>query len=400
MHLALRRGGLASTSDSGQTWIRRCPPELGNGSSHDVGEHGYTWSDPTTKRLFYVTFGGLAAPRRRVSGRWSAGSLLSWSDDDGLTWVTQEIGGDTWDWPKVLAGAPRTGPVEGDHPNIMYFFGTHPFLLGPLRKVYRSRDGGRTWQPTANVAGDALEAGYGTVAPDGTIYIDEPYFLAGIGRLRGSPYRYRWREQGKLRLLISRDEGDSWEHRVIPDARAPLALYGIQRVAVDSEGTVYFAWHDRRDNLPYLSYSRDGGITWSERVMVAPPGVRRVHFQVQIAAREPGHVAISYYGTRHRLGLPSLIYVPDGRRHDGFITETFNATDPEPVFRTVQVNDPSEPLMPRARIADGAGEGQGIAFDSTGAPWATFTRVVEPWRFGLSVFMKDPPTTLFVGRLR
>jgi len=65
------------------------------------------------------------------------------------------------------------------------------------------------------------------------------------------------------------------------------------------------------------------------------------------------------------------------------------------------VNDPAEPLFPRVRISDGAGEGIGLSFGPDGTPWVTFARVINPFPpVGPAVFYMTHPTDLFVGGLK
>jgi len=154
-------------------------------------------------------------------------------------------------------------------------------------------------------------------------------------------------------------------------------------------------WEDNRDGLPYLSISRDGGKTWSARMMVGAPGVKHVQYPVMVTAKEAGHVAISYPGNAQRFGFINLAYTPDWRPYDGYVCETTNALDPNPVFWSATVNDPSKPLLPGIRFCDGVGEGLHVTFGPDGSSWAMFTRVINPWfPVGPAVFYKTLPTDL------
>ncbi|WP_287153797.1 sialidase family protein [Candidatus Solincola tengchongensis] len=396
---ALRHRGVARSRDHGRTWEIVKPPDSGD-DTHENGEHGFVHLDRDTDRVFYITWMTVRSfgERRPHWTRRTSGSYLSWTDDEGETWEHASLGHDTWDWPKILTGPAVHSTTEG-YPNVIYFRAMYPKILGPLAKFYKSLDGGKTWAPTAQFACDGFEPGYGAVGPDGTIYLDEIYTLGWRSGWRGSPYPYRWKEQGRLRVVISRDEGDTWEHRVVTGAFCPLAFYGIQRVAVDRGGNLYAVWEDNRDGLPYLSISRDGGRTWSRRMMIAAPGVRHVQYQVNIAALEEGHIAISYLGSPRRFGFINLPYTPDGRPYSGYLCECFNALDPEPVFWSASLNDTSRPLIPWARLCDAVGEGMHVTFAPDGTPWAAFTRVVNPWfPIGPAVFYRTLPTDLYVGR--
>jgi hypothetical protein len=102
-------------------------------------------------------------------------------------------------------------------------------------------------------------------------------------------------------------------------------------LSVDSSGNVYVAWVDGTGKLR-LTYSKDGTKTWSKSVVVSAPAVKEVRYS-SVAIKEPGTVAIAYYGSS------------DGVKYDGYITETKNAFDATPLFATVMVNAPSAPLF-------------------------------------------------------
>ncbi len=48
-------------------------------------------------------------------------------------------------------------------------------------------------------------------------------------------------------------------------------------VAADEAGNLFASWISI-DDMPWMAYSRDQGDTWSEPMMVAPPGVNETGF--------------------------------------------------------------------------------------------------------------------------
>jgi hypothetical protein len=115
-------------------------------------------------------------------------------------------------------------------------------------------------------------------------------------------------------------------------------------------------------------------VTWSEPVVVMDPAVTVVRYAAA-AVKEPGVVAIAYYGSK------------DGVTLDGYVAESHNALDPAATFRSIAVNDPAEPLN-----TNGFESGYQVYYFNTGdgvefvqvkyAPdgdiWASFARNMCP----------------------
>jgi len=94
--------------------------------------------------------------------------------------------------------------------------------------------------------------------------------------------------------------------------------------------------------LPFLSISRDHGLTWSEPMMVAPPGVNNVNFP-EIAAGSEGRIAITFPGTE-------AFAVNGGTAKNVtwnqyvVLTEDALAEEEEPLFLSATANDPGHPV--------------------------------------------------------
>jgi hypothetical protein len=91
-------------------------------------------------------------------------------------------------------------------------------------------------------------------------------------------------------------------------------------VTTDDDNAVYAAWIDESDRLPHLSVSKDHGDTWSAPIVLGAPGVEFAKY-VNVKATEPGYVAVEYWGTPDRAGLPDTdgYLKSDGRRYDGYL---------------------------------------------------------------------------------
>ncbi len=329
--------GLARSRDAGRHWGKVVPKPLGLVPFHFPGDP-YVYVDRTTSRIFFVT---LHQPAQ-------CGSDISWSDNDGMTWSHTIAGCPLFDHQTLFAGPPRTSEPRG-YPNVVYYCALFFVpLQGPADGCAKSLDGGRTffltgfpypiWVTVPNGC-DGL-TGHGTVGPDGTVYLPKG--------LCGQPY-----------LAISRDEGRHWDRVQVstlglPEAESGEAVHEAG-VGVDPAGNVYYSWV-AADRLPYLAVSRDGGYHWGKPMMIAPPGVREASLAM-ITVGGRGRLALSYFGSRNSPGHPPW---PEGCRpaadlcldpgndddvtFNGYVTVTANALASKPVFATVSINHPKDPI--------------------------------------------------------
>jgi len=331
--------GMITTKNFGETW-ELVLPKLSNGATHGRVQP-YTYVDPRTDRIFFATQAGSAMPSPATSG-----FNLSVSADGGSTFTYANVMPEGFDWAKIFAGPPVSSSPSG-YPNIVYFSAPAPIstpipivsVLGltPDRQpVYKSLDGGKTWVAAtpmdlkpASVPGCAATEwiiyGSGAVGPDGTVY-------QGLRRCT------------KVAVAVSGDEAKTWTIQEIPGST--MATYDTSNLAgivanpnvlpteilsVDGSGNVYVSWVDGAGKLR-LTYSKDKAKTWSKSVVVSAPAVKAVVYS-SVAIKEPGTVAIAYYGSS------------DGVKYDGYIAETTNGFDATPSFSTVMVNPASAPLF-------------------------------------------------------
>jgi Alpha/beta hydrolase domain len=302
---------VARSVDQGASWDPRDP-----GIPPSLSLVPWMHVDPRTSRLW------LATPQLTFCG-----AEISWSDDEGEHWHTNpSVGCPGQGALKVLEGpAPAGGAQPVGYPHVVYYCANlQDGSLQSILHCYRSLDGGTSFVaigsfpdpiPPPPACGTTLrQARAGVVGPDGALY-------------------FPLNQCGALGLAVSRDEGASWE--VLPAVTTEIQDLYIASIAVDTGSNLYIAWMGP-GTLPYLTMSRDRGHTWSTPVMVAAPGVQRVR-RVAVTARTPGHIALAYLGSTDA-----------GANWSGYITETRNALDVQPVFWSASINDPAEPLIDAA----------------------------------------------------
>jgi hypothetical protein len=318
--------------------------------------------DPQTSRVWFLT-----AIKTTLCG-----ARISWSDDDGRHWQTNPLAGcqpQSQGGEKIMEGpAARRAPKPHGYPHVVYYCGNGGLdTTATNLACYRSLDGGKTFRPVGaapDPPGRAGQCGVNHVARPGNVgtdgYLYMPLDLCG-----------------DLGIAISRDEGGTWQRKMI--ARTDLQDVYTTGTAVDSSGNIYIVWiagtssypaNIGHRGLPYLIISRDHGLHWSRPMMVAAPGVRQAE-HAAISATGNGRIAIAYDGSDSK--APSTSF-------NGYITETSNALVRRPVFFSASVNRPSRPLYPGSHI-ETFGDRQfyiGAAFAPDGTPWAGFHCAYEP----------------------
>jgi hypothetical protein len=406
-------GGFLLTRDNGRHWTHVIPTLPGEQDLVLNAAMGSIAIDPLTQRIFASSMGD---PSCAVEGEWAEkiarlvrsrktwSDTLAYSDDSGASWtVVRGQFRDAGDWGKTFLGPParaatRERLARSGYPNVIYHSAGATFSCTSY--CFRSFDGGATFErtarpvfcdyrgrtplpygePPAELGGAPRDdqhtlSGVGVVANDGTIYI--PANINGFAR-----------------IYVSWDEGDSWTDRPVPVAAVrgkhsygditgfqqppnggrPIrpqqpfhALYGStamsslwsQQLAIDTEGTLYLSWVSARDDLPYLSISRDGAKSWSEPLCVAAPGVNMACISAIVVDR-PGQVAIAYYASRD-----------GGETFDGMLSVSHDVHEPSPSWISVQTS-PEAPIQPN-RISEPI-EFVGVSFAPDGSVWAAFAR--------------------------
>ncbi|WP_072802732.1 sialidase family protein [Rhodococcoides yunnanense] len=355
------RGVLRSTDD-GATWTDIPVPDAA-ASAQTTGGHGYVHVDPRTDRVYYVT--SLQVP---ACGGVS-GAVVSWSDDLGESWTSHPFACDTYDWGKIVTGpAPEGNP----YPSATYYFGVGSRPVSGQRVVYRSLDGGQSWERMSQLAAVSTEAGAGVIAPDGTVYFDYPEFFGfDPARVLDQTYPFDPADVCRQMIAVSEDFGAHWRQEPVPGSLTCLSLYGQQRVAVDREGTLYTVWVDDNDAQLYLSTSHDRAHTWSPPVNIMPIGATYSHTHANIIAAEAGHVLIAATMTSDPVNT-RLAALSNRSDYSSYLIESFDADSPTPHLNTVDLDSPDDPSV---RIGEDHNEANAyLGMGPEGQGWAVFSR--------------------------
>ncbi|MFN2626181.1 MAG: sialidase family protein, partial [Mycobacteriales bacterium] len=212
-----------ASADKGKTWEDRTPG-IHPVSPHVISLDPYLFVDTTPEgsRIFDLD-STLACAE------------LSFSDDEGKTWLTNPLacGEPVNDHQTLFAGPPVSSPTVA-YPKVLYYCFNHP----EFTKCSKSLDGGLSFMPTANIVPPECSGlnGHGVTDAKGTVYVP-------LGSC------------GQPKLAISTDEADNW--KVIQVAPMPSDGGGDPSVAVDEKGTLYYLFVGAPDRLPYLVTSKD-----------------------------------------------------------------------------------------------------------------------------------------------
>ena len=152
----------------------------------------------------------------------------------------------------------------------------------------------------------------------------------------------------------------TWSEHVLPtDVTGTADTWNAEEAQVypDEENNVHAMWMGV-DDLPYYSYSLDQGNSWSDPLMIAPPGLNGTGFPA-VAAGDSGRVAFAYLGDT------------GGDTWNGYISVMTDSFSEMPLITTVQVNDFGDPLSLEAECGynrcGGFGDFIDILVDSHGA---------------------------------
>lgn len=266
---------------------------------------------------------------------YGACSYLQYSDDEGETFEQNPAacGDFVNDHQTLFAGPPPTPALQTavdanmtagiGYPEIVYYC----FNRVVDASCGRSVDGGLSFTPTAEpaflgfdpAAGGLCGGLHGHVATDpkdGTLYLPKGHC--------GFPW-----------IGISDDGGDTWERVQVSE---DIGTNGIQTaVDVDDDGNLFYVWWDEEDQLPYMATSTDQGQTWSDPLMIAPPGVHEVNFPT-ISAGSKGRVAITFPGTK------SDDRSDKTRPWNSYLVLSRNALAADPLFISTTANPLANPI--------------------------------------------------------
>ena len=212
-------------------------------------------------------------------------SLLSYTDDDGLTWTpTQGCGPGAYVDHQTVGASPFAGtlapPRVGEQPVAVYYCAQ----AVADASCARSDNGGLTFGPAVPMYSIAQCGGlHGHLrgSPDGTVYV--PQMNCG----------------GRQAVVVSEDNGHTWEVRPIPGST--VNNESDPSVAAGSDNTVYFGYQDgpgHANTRAMAAVSRDHGRTWSTPVDLSSRlGLKNVQFP-EVIAGDGDRAAVAFLGTK------------------------------------------------------------------------------------------------------
>lgn len=228
-------GGVWKTVDGGESW----KPVSDGFFGGSIGAVAVAESDPN---VVYVGTG-----EKTVRGNVSHGDGVWKSLDAGKTW--KHIGlADSRHIPRVR--------IHPRNPDLVYAAALgHLFGSNQQRGVYRSKDGGRTWERI-------LFVNENSGAIDLILDPANPRVLyASTWRVRRTPYSLESGGEGSA-LWKSTDGGDTWinlsKNKGLP--KAPLGIIGVS-VSASNPQNVYAIIEAAEGGV---FRSRDGGETWEK----------------------------------------------------------------------------------------------------------------------------------------
>jgi hypothetical protein len=268
-----------SASPARATWLNKSAPNTSVTSLDPI-----LWTDGD--------IGGISRTNRTfVSQLVGKVSAMAFTDDDGETWTpSQGSGINSGVDHQTVGGGPyaknpdgslkgnavqRPGPNGRIYPNAVYYASQD---IG-LAQIARSDDGGFTFGPAVpmfNLTECEGLHGQIKVAQDGTIYVPIP--VCG----------------GKQGLVVSEDNGLTWELRLIPGSTESVS---DPSVGIGADGTLYYGYSDNGDSVPKVAVSRDKGRNWINISDVgASVGIKNVSFPSVIAG-DSDRAAIFFLGS-------------------------------------------------------------------------------------------------------
>ncbi len=277
------------------------PPLLPVANSNDP----YVYVDPWTDRIMKFDMHALL------------GMTVEWSDNEGSSWSPSSVAtGWSVQDHQTIASSPYSALL---HPTTWVFCvnGNYPYPI-----CSTSQDGGATWGP--EVPGAPTNCNSGGLTGH-MIGANDGNFYRGNPSCDGEGYS----------IYRSTNGGLTWtEHRLPTEETGTADTWNAEEAQIhpDSENNLHAMWMGL-DDMPYYSYSRDEGDTWSDPIMIAPPaGLDGTGFPA-VAAGDEGRVVFAYIGTSN-----------EGSTWDAYLTVMTDSFGPMPLMTTVQINDVNDPL--------------------------------------------------------
>lgn len=289
-------GGVWKTTDGGANWLNVSDGFFKTGS---VGAIDVADSDPN---VIYVGMG-----EQTLRGNVSSGDGVYKSTDAGKTW--KHIGlGDTQQIARI-----RVHPKD---PNTVYVAALgHLWGNNNERGIFRSRDGGKTWQ---NVLFRNAQTGASELSMDpsnpNTLY-------AGFWQVGRRPWRMDSGGEGSG-LFKSTDGGDTWTE-ITRNRGLPAGLNGKMNITVSPvNANRLWAMVENKDGG--LFTSNDAGETW-QRVSEAASIRQRPWYYNRVYADTQSENTVYVLNVQFHKSIDggrtfTTIGVPHGDNHDLWIS--------------------------------------------------------------------------------
>lgn len=246
----------------------------------------------------FVDDGHFGGPNRLFTSQLNGvTSELSFSDDDGDTWLpTQGSGQPAGVDHQTVGGGPYAAPVPvtaTSYPHAIYY------CSQDIATAFcsRSDDGGLTFGPGVpiytftTVNGVDLPLAPGTcgglhghvrVSPDGTAYVPNEKCSDSQNVSRPG-------------VAVSQDNGLSWAVRTVPDGKS-VSPGSDPSVAAGRNNTIYFGYVNS-DGHAKIATSQDRGIHWSKSQDAGTPfGIQNAEF-AEVIAGDDNRAAFGFLGT-------------------------------------------------------------------------------------------------------
>lgn len=296
-------GGVWKTTDAGATWN---PVGDGQFATSSAGALDQCYADPD---VVWAGFGEV-----QFRGNIIPGDGVYRSTDAGLTWKHMGLASPTG---QQMVARIRIDPADCNRVYVAVL--GDPFGPNAERGVFRTTDGGATWQ---KVLHRSDQAG----AVDLVMDPKNPRFLfAGFWQV----YRKEWKMQSGgpgSGLFRSMDGGDTWQE-LTRNPGLPQGLWGKVGVSVSgADANRIYAIIEAEDGGVFVSDDR--GATW-ERVSEDRNLRQRAFYYTRIYAdpqeKETVYVVnVQFWRSRDGGKTWSSIGVPHGDNHDLWIDPTNN----------------------------------------------------------------------------
>ena len=259
------------------TWVNRAAPTAVLVDSDPIGftDRGFMGATGPASRVFACHLTLLSPNTVKIS----------FTDDDGLTWVPTQPGGLASGVDhQTMGGGIYHAPIPPRPPGTVYPYAMY-YCSQDIALAFcaRSDDGGETYGASIPLY-TLLECGglhgHVKVSPvDGTVYVPNP----NCG--------------GVQSLVVSENNGVTWTLRPVPGVVAPGGGVGSDpAVHADAAGRLYFLGAHGGD-VAVVATSNDLGATWQNVFDVSSEfGLKQIAFPAAVAG-SAGRAAVAFYGS-------------------------------------------------------------------------------------------------------